>query len=195
MFDRRAFILSAVALLAPVPAAAGPLVVDARLHHLRAGTQREWSDFPAESEGASLTIKFRAKANAGEQALRLRQQDVKQTWKVVLNGKELGRLIADENDTEVVLPVPAGRLADGENTLAVDAAGRVPDDIRVGEITLDDRPVKDVLSEATVEVIVREEVRREERVSIPCRLTVLSAAGRWRRPARPPPIASRCAPA
>jgi hypothetical protein len=176
MFDRHAFVLSAVALLAPAPAAGGPLVVDARLHHLRAGGQREWSDFPAEAEGASLTVKFRAQANAGEQTLRLRQQDVKQTWKVVLNGKELGRLIADENDTTIVLPVPAGRLVDGENTLVIEAAGREPDDVRVGEITLDDRPVKDVLSEASVEVTVREEVRGD-RVPVPCRLTVLSARG------------------
>ena len=68
-----------------------------------------------------------------------------------------------------------GRLADGENTLVIESTGRVPDDVRVGEITLDDRPVKALLSEATVEVTVREEVRRGERVSIPCRLTVLSA--------------------
>lgn len=175
MSGRHALILSAV-LLAPTSAVAAPLVIDARLHHLRAGAAREWSDFPAEAAGASLTLKFRAKSNAGEQALRLRQQDVKQTWKVTLNGKELGRLVADENDTEIVLPVPAGRLADGENTLVIEATGKIPDDIRVGEITLDDRPVKDVLSEATVEITVREEVRGE-RVPIPCRLTVLSARG------------------
>ncbi len=170
-------IVFVVALLSPAPVAAGPLVIDARLHHLRAGTQREWSDFPAEAEGASLTVKFRAKPNAAEQTLRLRQQDVKQTWKVSLNGKELGRLVADENDTEIVLAVPAGRLGDGENALVIEATGRAPDDIRVGEIALDDRPVKEVLSETTVEVTVREEVRRGERVPVPCRLTVLSARG------------------
>jgi hypothetical protein len=79
-----------VPLLSPAPAAAGPLVIDARLHHLRAGTQPEWSDFPAKAEGASLTVKFRAQPNATEQTLRLRQQDVKQTWRVSLNGKPLG---------------------------------------------------------------------------------------------------------
>ena len=166
-----------VALLSPASVAAAPLVIDARLHHLRAGTQREWSDFPAEAEGASLTVKFRAKPNAAEQSLRLRQQDVKQTWKVSLNGKELGRLVADENDTEIALPVPMGRLADGENALVIEATGRAPDDIRVGEIALDDRSVKELLSEATVEVTVREEVRRGEHIPVPCRLTVLSARG------------------
>jgi hypothetical protein len=148
-------------------AAAGPTVLDARLHHLRAGGMPEWADFPATAEGPSLTVKFRAARNAGEQTLRLRQQDVKQTWKVLLNGKDLGRLLTDENDTELVLPVPAGRLADGENTLVVEPAGRVPDDVRVGEITLDGRPVREVLSEAAVEVVVREEVRPGERVPVP----------------------------
>ena len=42
-------------------AAAGPTVLDARLHHLRAGADREWADFPAEAEGPSLTVKFRAR--------------------------------------------------------------------------------------------------------------------------------------
>ncbi|VTR92990.1 hypothetical protein : Uncharacterized protein OS=Planctomyces maris DSM 8797 GN=PM8797T_17112 PE=4 SV=1 [Gemmata massiliana] len=177
MPNRYLFVLAVLMFLSPAQVGAGPLVVDARLHHLRAGTQREWADFPAESEGATLTTKFRAKANAGEQTLRLRQQDVKQTWKVLLNGKELGRLVADENDTEIVFPVPAGRLVDGENVLVIETAGRISDDIRVGEIVLEDRPVKAFLSEAIVEVTVREEVRPGERVPVPCRVTVLSARG------------------
>jgi hypothetical protein len=154
------------------PVFAAPVVIEPKLHHLRAGNVREWSDFPAEAEGSSLTVKFAAKANAAAQALRFRQQDVKQTWKVLLNSKDLGRLVQDENDTEIVLPVPAGRLVDGENTLVIEAAGRLSDDIRVGEITLDDRPVKEALNEATVEVVVR-----EGKAPIPCRITILSARG------------------
>lgn len=171
-----AYLLVCVGLVSAEPATAGPVVIEAPLHHLRAGTQREWADFPAEARGASLTTKFQSKANTGEQTLRLRQQDVKQTWKVLLNGKELGRLITDENYTELVLPVPAGRLVDGENILVVEAVGRVSDDIRVGEISLDDRGVKEVLSEAAVEIVVREEVRGE-RVPVPCRVTVLNSRG------------------
>ena len=170
---RPAFLLTA-ALFGPTALlTAEPTVIDSRLHHLRAGTQREWADFPETAEGPSLTSKFRAKANSAEQTLRLRQQDVKQVWKVSLNGKELGRLVLDENDTEIVLPVPAGRLVDGDNTLVVEAGAKVPEDIRVGEITLDDRPVKDVLGETTVEVTVRE----ADRGPVPCRITVVSARG------------------
>jgi hypothetical protein len=168
---RHSFTLLA-ALLTATPVFAAPVVIEPKLHHLRAGNVREWSDFPAEAEGPSLTVKFKAKPNTAEQTLRLRQQDVKQTWKVLLNGKDLGRLIQDENDTEIVLPVPAGRLVDGENTLVIEAPGKLPDDIRVGEITLDDRPVKETLNEATVEVVVR-----EGRMPTPCRITILNARG------------------
>ena len=49
-----------------------------------------------------------------------------------LNGKELARLTADENDQVLYFPVPKGRLIDGGNTLAVEAAGKGGDDIRVG---------------------------------------------------------------
>jgi hypothetical protein len=162
---RHAFTLAV--LLAAGPVSAAPVVLDGKLHPHRAGTAR-----PAEAEGPALTVKFNAKKNAGEHTLRLRQQDVKQTWKVLLNGKDLGRLIQDENDTELVLPVPAGRLADGENVLVIEAPGKIADDVRVGEITLDDRPVKDVLNEATVEVTVREGAN-----PVPCRVTILSARG------------------
>jgi hypothetical protein len=161
-----------ITLLVSTPLFATPVNIEPKLHHLRAGNVREWSHFPAEAEGSALTVKFAAKVNSAEQTLRLRQQDVKQTWKVRLNGKELGRLVQDENDTEIVLPVPAGRLTDGENTLVIEAAGRLPDDIRVGEIILDDRPVKDVLNEATVEIAVR-----EGQTPTPCRITILNARG------------------
>src|SRR5688572_9868850 len=106
------------------PAAGGPVVVDARLHHLRPGPTREWADFPAEAAGDRLTATFRPARIEGVQTLRLRHQDVKQTWRVLLNGKELGRLPPDENDAELVLPVPAGRLVAGDNTLVVEPVGK-----------------------------------------------------------------------
>src|SRR5438552_4184681 len=95
--------LGLAAFLYPAAAVAAPTVLDAKLHHLRAGAEREWADFPAEAEGPSLTVKFRAAKNATEQTLRLRQQDVKQTWKVLLNRKDLARLLIDENDTELFI--------------------------------------------------------------------------------------------
>src|SRR5262245_4173716 len=122
-------------------AAAKETVLDPRLHHLRAGLVREWSDFPEKAEGPSLSLTFRAKRNETEWTLRLRQQDVKQTWKVLLNGKEIDRLRADENDTVIRVPIPPGALVYGDNRLTIEQVGRVPDDIRVGDIALDDRPM------------------------------------------------------
>jgi hypothetical protein len=159
------------------PAPAKPLVIDPGLHHLRAGEPREWSDFPARPEGPNLSLRFPCEGNSAEWSLRLRQQDVKQTWKILLGGKELGRLIGDENDQVIYLPVPAGWLRAGENHLRIEPVDRTPDDIRVGEIILEDRPVNSALSEATVELTVVEGGRAGGPVPTPCRLTVLNAQG------------------
>jgi hypothetical protein len=91
---------------------------------------------------------------------------------VLLNGKELGRLISDENDTIIYLPIPAGRIIAGENTLTIEQVGKASDDIRVGEIKLDDRPIMDVLSEATVEIDVQ-----ASGAATPARITIINANG------------------
>src|SRR5262245_58525681 len=171
-----AALLIALSLLGSGQATAKSTSLDARLHHLRAGHQREWSDFPAKAEGSNLSLSFRSERNESEWSLRLRQQDVKQTWRVLLNHKELGRLLTDENDTIVYFPVPAGALLRGENRLVIEPTAQTPDDIRVGEITLDDRPVADVLSEASVKITVLED-RDAKRSAVPCRITVLNEQG------------------
>jgi hypothetical protein len=163
--------------LAVPPATANPIPLDRGLHHLRVAGPREWSDFPAQAEGPSLSVRFQAKRNDAEWSLRLRQQDVKQTWRVLLNAKEVGRLLPDENDTVVYYPIPPGRLLDGDNRLLIEQIGKTPDDIRVGEIVLDDRPVSRALSEATVDVVVREAGHDAKPTPVPCRITVLNAHG------------------
>src|SRR3954454_6074529 len=82
-------------------------ILEPRLVHLRSGNVREWSSFPAQSEGDRLETRFSAKKNVGEMVMRLRQRDVKQTWRVLLNGKSLGELVHDENDQVLYLPIPA----------------------------------------------------------------------------------------
>jgi hypothetical protein len=159
-------------LLLSHPATARERVLDAALHHLRAGSQREWSDFPQKAEGPSLVLRFQAESNPGEWTLRLRQQDVRQPWRVQLGGKELGRLQPTEDDTVMCLPVPPGWLVTGENVLAIEQMNKVADDIRVGGVRLDDRPMSQVLNEAAVEVTVVEDGH-----PIPCRLTIVDAQG------------------
>jgi hypothetical protein len=162
--------LATILLAAPLGAYAGD--IDDRMHHLRAGGQREWADFPAEAEGPALNVRFHSSANRIEHSLRVRQQDVRQLWKVTLNGKPLGNLIADENDTTFFLPIPAGVLVDGENALRIESTAKVADDIRVGEFAIVDRPVRDVLAESTVEVAVF-----DERTATPCRITIINDRG------------------
>ncbi|HEX5272826.1 MAG TPA: hypothetical protein VFW33_20150, partial [Gemmataceae bacterium] len=172
-----AVVLALATVFGPLPARAKGIVLDPRLHHLRAGDEREWSDFPAKAEGPRLALRFKSAPNAAEWALRLRQQDVKQTWKVRLNDKEIARLPPDENDMVVYFPVPAGALRAGDNELVIEPVGRLPDDVRVGDVALDERPVAEVLSEATVEVTVREPGLTGKDAPVPCRLTVLDDRG------------------
>jgi hypothetical protein len=155
----------------------GAVVLDGRLHHLRSGTQREWDDFPKLAEGPNLVVSFKAERNATEYALRWRQQDVRQTWRLLVNGKELTRLPPDENDMVVYVGMPAGRLRQGENTLTLEPASGPTDDIRFGEIMLDNRPPRQALGEAEVEIAVDEMLPSGKSVPTPCRITILNAGG------------------
>ena len=156
---------------------AGEQVLDGKLHHLRVDGPGEWTEFPETAEGPRLEVRFEARRNEAEWTLRLRQQDVKQAWTVLLNGKERGRLVADENDMVVYLPLPAGALRDGENTLVIEPAHREPDDIRAGEIAVLDRPRAEVLSEAQVRLRVLSGDSSGAPEPIPCRITVVGAGG------------------
>jgi hypothetical protein len=151
--------------------------LDKNLHHLRAGGEREWSDFPEKPEGPKLAIQFSAQSNSAEFSLRLRQQDVKQPWRVLLNEKELGRLALDESDTVVYFTVPAGRLRKGDNVLSIEQTNRITDDIRVGEVFLDPRALNEVLSESSVDVRVLDVTQADTPTLTPCRLTIVSADG------------------
>ena len=151
-------------------------LIEPKLVHLRNKPEREWSDFPETADGTRFSVKFAAAKNIGEQCLMLRQQDVKQQWLVSLNGKRLGELARDENDMTIGLAVPADALKDGENELVIEspATAKSPtDDIRVGQISLHHRPLKEVLSAATLEVAVTD----ESEDSLPCRITVVDANG------------------
>jgi hypothetical protein len=136
-------------------------VLDARIHHLRAGDEREWDRFVSTPEKQYI-LKFNAEKNVGEMTLMLRQEDVKLAWNVYLNGFELGKLDQDESRRIRYLPIPADSLKKGDNTILIGykkTVGRtdnLPDDIYVGAITLVDSPLKDLLAEAKVDVSVIE---------------------------------------
>ena len=152
-------------------------VLEPKLVHLRSGVEREWTEFPETAHGQRLDVTFGTKANETEQALFVRQQDVKQAWNVLLNGKRLGALTIDENDMVVTFAVPAQGLIDGNNLLRIEppsGSKAASDDIRVGEIEIVSRPVREALREATLDVRVFD---AHTKSPLPCRITVLNELG------------------
>lgn len=164
-------IFGALLLLAH-PAVAQERVLDARMHHLRAGAQREWAEFPVQAEGSRLEVAFTAHPNEEVLTLRLRQEDVKESWLVHLNGRDLGRLHQDENGMTVYWPVPAGALIEGQNRLTIEAEREAPDDIYVGAIALHAAPPEEILAEARVDVTVTDS---ESGAPVPGRITIVNA--------------------
>ena len=174
----RIFLTAFVLAAAAAQAEDASLAIVRELVHLRSGNVREWSEFPEIASGEKLEIKFSAeKKNDRELALRLRQQDVKQSWRVSINDKALGTLPIDENDQTLYFPVPTGTTIAGENTLRIAAAGGTggaSDDIRVGQVRLIGRPVAEVLSEGSLDVQVTD---ADTQQPLPCRLTIVDANG------------------
>jgi hypothetical protein len=152
---------------------AAETVLVKEMRHLRIDAPREWQEFPEWPDAASIDVEFSGTANETPGSLRLRQQDVKQTWQVRINDQQLGQLRVDENDMVVYFPVPAGVLKTGSNRLTVEQDLRrrkVADDVRVGEVVLDDRSVDESLREAVVSVVVRDAQGGQKS---PARITVL----------------------
>jgi hypothetical protein len=138
-----------------IPGFAQPRTIDATLHHLRNADPVEWTEFSTQPE-RQLILKFTAERNPTTQTLSLRQYDVKQNWDVLINDRDIGSLVADEKDLMAYLSIPVGALRDGENTLVIKCAAPAPDDIRVGEISLDRRSSYNVLTEAYLDITVVE---------------------------------------
>jgi hypothetical protein len=149
-------------------------VITGRMHHLRSGAEREWMEFPAQAEGRELVLAFDAKPNEAEQTLRVRHRDLKQPWRVRLNGTEIGQLPFDEADMRTYWTVPAGTLKEGRNELRIHCTGKASDDVLLGEVTLIDQPRAQVLSEAAVEVSIHEAPHGR---GIPGRITVVDENG------------------
>jgi hypothetical protein len=164
-----------VILLSPRESCAGR-VLDAEVRHVRSGAEREWEEFPERAERDQLVVRFDAVPNAREQTLRLRQRDVKQDWRVRLNGRVLGALTQDEAEIVGYWAVPAGALREGENELRVarEGAASPADDVMLGDVELFDRPREEVLSSATLDVEV---VDGDGGEGLPCRITVADPRG------------------
>ncbi|MGH7342284.1 MAG: hypothetical protein ACREKH_17490, partial [Candidatus Rokuibacteriota bacterium] len=111
--------LTATAFLVLLAACAGPGDLVPRTLHLGVVGQTEWDEFSKFPDASRLDLKFAARPNEKEQALFIRQDNVKRVWPVELNGRRLGTLISQEMPTVCTLAVPPGSLVDGVNTLSV----------------------------------------------------------------------------
>src|SRR5688500_9869325 len=110
-----------LALAAP-RAGAQERVLDAGTHRLRMGARPEWAERARLPHARELILRFTDRPNPGEQTLVLRQEGVKQSWRVILNGHELATLRLDENPMITHTAIPAGVLVAGENRLRIEPA-------------------------------------------------------------------------
>jgi hypothetical protein len=150
-------------------------ILQERMLHLRVGGSAEWSEFPETAEAEQIDLEFTGDANTQPQTLSLRQQDVKQRWQVMLGEDRLGHLPTDENDQRVYFEIAPGQLVQGANRLRiVQQRPEPPDDVRIGEISLDRRPLSEVLGEASLEVQVLD---RGLNALTPSRITILDSQG------------------
>ena len=144
-------------------------VLDARQYYLSAAGSPEWEEFASRvPNGRQLDLNFQAIANETEQTLFIRQRDVKQTWDVRVNGRQVGHLEWMEQAVILVVPIPAGVLKDGRNVLSI-LPPTEPDDVLVGEFKLDPRPLSEALAQAVLNIQV---VDKSSGSGIPCRITV-----------------------
>ncbi len=147
------------------------ITLDNHIHHLRNGGSREWSEFPLDAEKKELIIHFEGHVHLTDQTLSLQQYDVKQNWKILINDREVGSLVTDEQAMMTYYSIPANSLLEGKNKLQIKCSDTTPDDIKVGNIQIDNRQLKDVLSEAAVEISV---VKNTSKQHLPCRLTIVN---------------------
>ena len=157
------------------PSTAGEtLLLQPGMLHLRNVSQVEWSTFPQKTDGEQISMVFQATPNPERGTLTLRQQDVKETWDVKLNGISLGRLVRDENDLRCDFDVPVDTLRAGENRLEIICKSKTQsDDIRVGDIELHSMDRTALRHGSTLQVAIVDVDNRP----LPGRITIINHEG------------------
>lgn len=141
-------------------------VLDARLLHLGNDKNDRFADVSLDPQGTRLDLEFEAKANATENVLFVTQRDVSDEWIVELNGARLGTLRREAGAVDAHFRVPKATLISGTNRLAIYSA-KVSDDIILGNLRLDPRPLAESLGLERVSVTIRE---RGTRAPLPARV-------------------------
>lgn len=164
-------VLSLISLFLIANLSAETIVIDDSFHHIRKTKKQEWNSFAKLPEATSLELTFTLKTADNWKYLTFRQAEVKQLWEIKVNGRNIGKLNRDHNDTENLLELPAEALQVGENTLTVATDSTTPDDIRVGEFALQ---TKDLESRAGASGYAMSVVD-ESGKALPCRFTIVKA--------------------
>ena len=147
--------------------AADSRIVDPNFYHLGDNVVKEWKEAPAKPAGFELSIRFPAKANTRDLTLGLTHRDVDDRWHLVLNGREIGKLQRKKPRAEYFYNLPAGALRDGENELRIEGR-RTKDDITIGEVTLHDASLRELLKLQPVTITVKD---ADSGKDLPARLT------------------------
>ncbi|MGZ8898904.1 MAG: CehA/McbA family metallohydrolase, partial [Limisphaerales bacterium] len=157
-------------LASSAPAAAIKPLVTETIH--LGGSTAEWSIFEGRAaHGSELNVKFEGAVNESEQTMFIRQDDVKQDWNVMLNGRKLGALFLAEADLVHTLPVPAQTLKDGENELQIST--KTPEDILIHSVGIADAPKTNAVAGGSVRVRVEDDAG----AALPARITILDENG------------------
>ncbi len=154
-------------------------MLDSKLHHLRKGFVREWSEFPVLAKDSILIVKFNLTTVPGEACISIRQYDVNQSWVFTLNGTKLGELEQDEKDMISYFQIPSGSLKKGNNQLKLSSSvrGVNSDDIRVGQIEFYSQSLNKILSANSLSVEIRD---KKTKKLLPSKITIVDLNGSLR---------------
>ena len=157
------------------PSFAEQRVIEPKMRHLRNVEPREWAEFPLVAKGTELVVPFDVDNAFQPQTLRVRHRDLKQQWRVYLDQKEIVRLPRDENSMVTFWPLPKESLVKGRHELRIATTDKTHDDVEMGDLMLDTRPIDEVLGETDVRINIYEDGGPDE--PLPCRLTVVDQQG------------------
>src|SRR5579859_7162849 len=143
---------------------------DFKIYHLGNADQPQWLDLnKTPVDGRDLTHPFVLEdASPGESTLFLWQSNVRSVWPVSVNGRKLGQLQLYEIPVISAFALPAGLLKKGENVLAI-SAPKENNEILVGLVRISPRPLRELMSEATLSIDVTESLGGNG----PCRITIV----------------------
>lgn len=153
-------------------AAQAPRVLYAGMRHLGDSRVEKWPDVPDEPQGKKLSFAFKRRASRETRVLVVRHYHVDDPWKIVLNGREIGRLERKKALGDYLYVVPAGALRNGENRLTF-VSTKATDDIAIGRVRLHERTLRAVLDLHRCVVRVRDDTGRP----IPARVCITNAKG------------------